>query len=173
MDQLIMDLLTLSRVNRSELRFALIRMNPLVKNILKEITSPEMLNKFEINIDDLPDAYADPTMLRQVWVNLISNAIKYTSPKDECKITITGYEQDGFVTYSIRDTGVGYDPENAEKLFGLFQRLHNERDFEGTGIGLAIVQRIINRLNGKVWSKSELGKGSEFYFSIPKEINQQ
>ncbi len=169
MDQLIMDLLTLSKVNRSELKFDAIKMNPLVKNILQEFSSLEIMNKFDININDLPDVYADPILLRQVWLNLISNAIKYTAPKDECKITVTGHEEDGFVTYSIRDTGVGYDPENADKLFGLFQRLHNERDFEGTGIGLAIVQRIINRLNGKVWSKSELGKGSEFYFSIPKE----
>lgn len=169
MDQLIMDLLTLSKVNRSELKFDAIKMNPLVKNILQEFSSLEIMNKFDINIDDLPDVYADPILLRQVWLNLISNAIKYTAPKDECKITVTGHEEDGFVTNSIRDTGVGYDPENADKLFGLFQRLHNERDFEGTGIGLAIVQRIINRLNGKVWSKSELGKGSEFYFSIPKE----
>ncbi len=169
MDQLILDLLTLSKVNRSELKFDAIKMNPLVKNILQEFSSLEIMNKFDINIDDLPDVYADPILLRQVWLNLISNAIKYTAPKDECKITVTGHEEDGFVTYSIRDTGVGYDPENADKLFGLFQRLHNERDFEGTGIGLAIVQRIINRLNGKVWSKSELGKGSEFYFSIPKE----
>jgi len=169
MDQLIMDLLTLSRVNRSELRMTKIQMNPMVKSVIQEIASPEILEKFEIVIDDLPEVFADPTLLSQVWINLISNAIKYTAPKDECKITVTGHEEDGFVTYSIRDTGVGYDPENADKLFGLFQRLHNERDFEGTGIGLAIVKRIVSRLNGKVWSKSELGKGSEFYFSIPKE----
>ena len=173
MDQLIMDLLTLSRVHRSELRFSNIKMKPLLNNIIQEIVSPELLEKFEIKIENLPDVFADATMIRQVWINLISNAVKYTAPKDECKITITGHEEDGFVIYSIRDTGVGYDPENADKLFGLFQRLHNERDFEGTGIGLAIVQRIIKRLNGKVWSQSELGKGSEFYFSIPKETDQQ
>jgi len=170
MDQLIVDLLTLSRVSRSEIRINRIDMKSLVTNVIQDIASPELLGKFEIIIHDIPDVNADPTLMRQVWANLISNAFKYTTPKENCKITIYGYEENDSITYSISDTGVGYDPSNSEKLFGLFQRLHNERDFEGTGIGLAIVQRIVNRHNGRVWSQSELGKGSVFLFSIPKKI---
>jgi len=167
MDQLIIDILALSRVSRAELKYSMIDMTTMANSMYHEIASKDILEKFHLEINDLPEVGGDPTLLRQVWANLISNAIKYTNPKNDCKIIINGFEDEGFCTYSIQDNGVGYDPRYANKLFGLFQRLHSERDFEGTGIGLAIVQRIIHRHNGRVWSESSVGEGATFYFSIP------
>jgi PAS domain S-box-containing protein len=167
MDQLIIDLLALSRVRLNELKYSKINMSSMVQNVIEELTTQPVLDKFDFIVSDLPVVNADSTLIRQVWVNLISNAIKYTSPKENCKIEIEGYEEGDCVTFVVRDNGVGYDSRYADKLFGLFQRLHSERDFEGTGIGLAIVERIIKRHNGRVWSKSDLGNGAEFYFSIP------
>ncbi|HSM23865.1 MAG TPA: LytS/YhcK type 5TM receptor domain-containing protein [Anaerolineaceae bacterium] len=168
MNQLIIDLLALSRVRQSDLLYSEINMASMVQHVMKTLTTQPVMDKFEFIVKDLPVVNADSTLIRQVWVNLISNAIKYTSPKENGKIEIEGYEDDGCVTFVVRDNGVGYDSRYADKLFGLFQRLHSERDFEGSGIGLAIVERIIKRHNGRVWSKSEPGNGAEFYFSIPK-----
>ncbi|MDO9087658.1 MAG: LytS/YhcK type 5TM receptor domain-containing protein [Anaerolineaceae bacterium] len=168
MDHLIIDLLALSRVRQNELQYSEINMASMVQHVIEEVATKPVLEKFNFIVNDLPIVNADSTLIRQVWVNLISNAIKYTSPKENCKIEIEGYEEDDCITYVVRDNGVGYDSRYADKLFGLFQRLHSERDFEGTGIGLAIVGRIIKRHNGRIWSKSELGNGAEFYFSIPK-----
>jgi PAS domain S-box-containing protein len=174
MDQLIVDILALSRVSRQDLIFSMVDMQTMANSIYHEVASPDEKQKIELDIADLPEVQADPTLMRLVWTNLISNAIKYTKPKNDWKIWINGFEEDGFCTYSIQDNGVGYDSRYVDKLFGLFQRLHNERDFEGTGVGLAIVQRIIHRHNGKVWSESILGEGATFYFSIPKrQINYE
>ena len=127
-----------------------------------------MLEKFVFKVSDLPNASGDPTLIRQVWTNLISNAIKYTMPKAECVIEIDGWKKDGFCTYSIKDNGVGFNPRYTDKLFGLFQRLHKAGDFEGTGVGLAIVQRIIHRHGGQTWGEGQVGTGATFYFTIPE-----
>lgn len=169
MDRLITDLLALSRVSRSALRISRIDMTAMAQAVYQEIASPEVLEKFTFIVNDLPPAPGDPTLIRQVWVNLISNAIKYTLPRPECVIEISGWAKDGLCTYLVQDSGVGYNPQYQDKLFGLFQRLHKAGEFEGTGVGLAIVQRIIHRHGGQVWSESEVGKGAKFYFTLPEK----
>ncbi|MGA1977931.1 MAG: response regulator [Bacteroidales bacterium] len=167
MDQLITDLLALSRVTRCELNFSVIDMTQMTTSMFKESAAPDNTDKIRLTVDPLPEAYADPTYMRQVWANLIANSIKFSSKEKKPSIKICGYTEDGFNVYYIKDNGVGFNPEYAHKLFGVFQRLHKSDDFEGTGVGLAIVQRIIHRHGGKVWAKSEEGKGATFWFSLP------
>ncbi len=174
MDHLITDLLALSRVSRSQLNHSPIDMTALVNSIYHEIATPDVLQKFVFSASDLPWVSGDPTLLRQVWTNLISNAIKYTLPREECRIDIRGSKKDGLCTYSICDNGVGFNPQYTDKLFGLFQRLHKESEFAGTGVGLAIVHRIVHRHGGQVWAEGEVGKGATFYFTIPiREVKHE
>jgi PAS domain S-box-containing protein len=168
MDRLIIDLLALSRVSRSEINFSPVDMTALVKSVYYEIATPDALEKFMFEVSTLPRASGDPTLMRQVWTNLLSNAIKYTLPKENCRIEVDGWVKEGMCTYSIRDSGVGFDPKYAHKLFGLFQRLHRAGEFEGTGVGLAIVQRIIHRHGGQIWGESQVDAGATFYFTIPE-----
>ncbi|MGE0090305.1 MAG: PAS domain S-box protein [Bacteroidales bacterium] len=167
MDQLIIDLLQLSRVNRGEMHITQIDMCEFVKQTYKEIASPEVVKKFKFKVNNIPSAYADQVLLKQVWVNLLGNAIKFTHKQDKCEIEINGEIENEFIVYSIKDSGVGFDTRYESKLFGVFQRLHKTEEFEGTGVGLSIVKRIIDRHGGKVWAESELGVGSTFYFSLP------
>ena len=174
MDQLIVDILSLSRVSRQNLKLSWVDMQTMANSIFHEVATAEDISRIMLDISQLPDVEADPTLMRLVWTNLLSNAIKYTKKNCNCKIWIKGHEEDGFCTYSIEDNGVGYDSRYENKLFGLFQRLHSDAEFEGTGVGLAIVQRIIHRHNGRVWSDSTLGEGTTFYISIPKrQINYE
>jgi light-regulated signal transduction histidine kinase (bacteriophytochrome) len=106
-------------------------------------------------------------MLRQVWTNLISNAVKYTAKQEKAVISINSVRENGMCIYCIRDNGAGFNMAHADKLFKVFQRLHNSNEFEGTGVGLAIVQRIVHRHGGKVWAVGEVDKGAAFYFSLP------
>jgi signal transduction histidine kinase/DNA-binding response OmpR family regulator len=167
MDQLITDLLSLSRVTRCELILSPLNMTQMAMAKLKESVANEVSDKLKFTVDPLPEAYADTTFMGQVWTNLISNAIKYSSKAVLPKITIRGYTEKGYNVYVVKDNGVGFNPEYTNKLFGVFQRLHKSDDFEGTGVGLAIVQRIIHRHGGKVWAEGEEGKGATFYFSLP------
>jgi PAS domain S-box-containing protein len=167
MDQLITDILGLSRVSRTEMKLSRIDMTKLVNSIYKETATPEIQQKFVFSVEPLPEVFGDPTLIRQVWVNLISNAIKYTLPGEEHRIEIGGRVENDMNIYYIKDTGVGFNPEYTHKLFGLFQRLHKADEFEGTGVGLAIVQRIILRHGGKVWAEGKLNEGATFWFSIP------
>jgi signal transduction histidine kinase len=167
MDQLITDLLALSRVSRGELNLSDIDMTKMAVSMLNEAASPEIQKKISIIVEPLPEAYADPTFIKQVWINLISNAIKFTYGKKKPEIKIGGYKEKGFHVYFVKDNGAGFNPEYTHKLFGAFQRLHKTDYFEGTGIGLAIVHRIILRHGGKVWAEGEEGKGAKFYFSLP------
>jgi PAS domain S-box-containing protein len=167
MDQLIVDILALSRVSRSEHTLSKVEMKKMVVSMLNEVATPEMQEKISIIIDHLPDTYADPIYIKQVWTNLLSNAIKFSSLKKKPEIKIGGYKEKEFYVYYIQDNGVGFNPEYKHKLFGVFQRLHKANEFEGTGVGLAIVQRIILRHGGKVWAESVEGKGATFYFSLP------
>jgi light-regulated signal transduction histidine kinase (bacteriophytochrome) len=167
MDQLITDLLALSRVARNELNLSGIDMTQMATSMFNEITTPDVSDKISFKVETLPEAYADPTYLRQVWANLIANAIKFSSKEKKPSIKICGRTENGFNVYYVKDNGVGFNPEYAHKLFGVFQRLHKSDDFEGTGVGLAIVQRIIHRHGGKVWAESVEGKGATFYFSLP------
>ena len=161
MDQLITDLLALSRVTRCELNFSGIDMTQMAISMFKE-TAPDVTDKISLKVDPLPEAYADPTYMRQVWANLIANAIKFSSKEKKPSIKICGRTENGFNVYYVKDNGVGFNPEYAHKLFGVFQRLHKSDDFEGTGVGLAIVQRIIHRHGGKVWAEGAEGKGATF-----------
>jgi signal transduction histidine kinase/CheY-like chemotaxis protein len=167
MDQLITDLLALSRVARCELNFSVIDMTQMAISMFKESAAPDVTDKISLTVDPLPEAYADPTYMRQVWANLIANAIKFSSKEKKPLIKICGRTENGFNVYYVKDNGVGFNPEYAHKLFGVFQRLHKTDDFEGTGVGLAIIQRIIHRHGGKVWAEGEEGKGATFYFSLP------
>jgi light-regulated signal transduction histidine kinase (bacteriophytochrome) len=167
MDKLITDILSLSRVSRTEHKKSKIDMTKMALSMFNEVTLPEIQKKIELIIDPLPEIYADPTFIKQVWINLLSNAIKFSSLSSNPEIKIGGYIDGKSSVYYVRDNGVGFNPEYSHKLFGVFQRLHKVTEFEGTGVGLAIVQRIIIRHGGKVWAESKEGYGATFYFSLP------
>lgn len=172
MDRLITDLLELSRVSQSELKPVRIDMTEMVEDVYAEVVPLEERGRFEFVVAELPLARGDPTLVRRVWHNLISNAVKFTSTSEVRRIEVGGGDDDTLRTYFVRDSGVGFDPKYAHKLFGVFQRLHSRDEFEGTGIGLAIVQRIVRRHGGRVWAEGEVGKGATFYFALPgKEMH--
>ena len=140
----------------------------LIDDVVREL-QPEMQGRnIEWRIGDLPAVQADPIMLRQVWVNLLNNAIKYTRQRPAALIEI-GSQRNGAgeTVFSIRDNGAGFDMQYASKLFGVFQRLHSAGEFEGTGIGLANVRRIVQRHGGRTWAEGRVGEGAVFYFSLP------
>jgi signal transduction histidine kinase len=167
MDQLISDILSLSRVSRNSLKKSRLDMGKMAISMLNEVASPDLQKKFSIIAGEMPEAFADSTYLKQVWINLISNAIKFSSKTNEPQIELGGYSEGNFNVYYVRDNGVGFKPEYGHKLFGVFQRLHKADEFEGNGVGLAIVQRIIHRHEGKVWAEGKPGEGAVFYFSLP------
>jgi PAS domain S-box-containing protein len=169
MDTLIKELLGLARLNPYSMKYRSLNMNDIVSGVLEAELSPEVKAAFEINIEQLPAVYADNTLVNQIWQNLITNAVKFTQPSAVKQINIGSFVLDNEVVYFIKDSGVGFDMKYVDKIFGPFQRLHKEFEFEGTGIGLAIVYKIIQRHNGRVWAESEPGKGAAFYFSIPAQ----
>jgi light-regulated signal transduction histidine kinase (bacteriophytochrome) len=134
-----------------------------------EAVSNDIKDTLNFSIENLPEIFADPTYIKQVWINLISNAVKFSAFKELPLIKIGGYVENGYHVYWIKDNGVGFNQEYAHKLFGVFQRLHRSDEFEGTGVGLAIVQRIIHRHGGKVWAEGKENDGATFYFSLPSE----
>jgi PAS domain S-box-containing protein len=169
MDRLITDILSLSRVTRGEQKKSRIDMTKMARSMLSEAALPETKNRFDFIIDELPETYADPSNIKQVWINLISNAIKFSSLKNKPEIRIGGRIEKEYNVYFVNDNGVGFNMEYADKLFGVFQRLHKANEFEGNGVGLAIVQRIIHRHGGKVWAEGKEDKGATFYFSLPRD----
>lgn len=167
MGQLIDDLLSFSRTGRTKLHTGSVNMDHLVQETLDQM-QPDLAHRDIIwNRHQLPQVNGDNNLLRQVWVNLIGNAVKYTRPRNPAKIEIGAVTQDNEVIFHIRDNGVGFGMEHSEKLFGVFQRLHGEEEFEGTGIGLANVRRIIQRHGGRTWAESKVNEGATFYFSLP------
>jgi PAS domain S-box-containing protein len=166
MGKLIEDLLAFSRIGRTGMKPSPVDMAALVQSIFSELTSFEDRTRFDFNIGPLPKAQGDPAMIRLVWTNLLSNAVKFSSKKELSVIKVDSEVRSGEVIYSIRDNGAGFDMRYADKLFGAFQRLHSSKEFEGTGVGLAIVQRIVQRHGGRVWAEGEPGKGAVFYFTI-------
>jgi PAS domain S-box-containing protein len=167
MDKLITDILALSRVTRSEHKKSKIDMTKMALSMFNEVASSEIEGKIEVRINPLPEITGDPTYIKLVWINLISNAIKFSSLESHPEIIISGQQENDYNVYSVKDNGVGFNPEYSHKLFGVFQRLHKVNEFEGTGVGLAIVQRIVHRHGGKVWAESKEGQGATFYFSLP------
>ncbi|HTY23355.1 MAG TPA: ATP-binding protein, partial [Desulfomonilaceae bacterium] len=167
MGQLIEDLLALSRLGRTAMQVRPLEMSNLACQISEELKSMNPDRTLRISINDMPSASGDEILLRQVFINLIGNAIKFTREKDIGVIDVCGYESGNEKIYSIKDNGAGFDMAYYHKLFGVFQRLHSADEFEGTGVGLAIVHRIISRHGGRVWAEGEIGKGAIFYFSLP------
>lgn len=169
MERLIDDLLKFSRTGRQEMMKTKFNMSEVVKNVMNEYKDCKEHRNVKAVIEELPAVNADRNLLTIVWENLIDNACKYTKGNDLTEVTISCTEQKGEYIFSIKDNGVGFDPEFTHKLFGVFQRLHLEKDFTGTGIGLANVRRIISRHGGRTWAESDgEGKGASFYFTLPK-----
>ena len=171
MGLLIDDLLAFSKLGRKQVAFSDIDMMGLVASVQEDLLFDEDDNVPKFNIDALPDAKGDKALIKQVWINLISNAIKYSKYKEKTNVHIGAYIQDNRTVYTIRDEGAGFDMAYYDKLFGVFQRLHSQAEFEGTGIGLAIVQKIVARHYGTVWAESKVDEGTCFYFSLPSITN--
>ena len=167
MGELIDDLLAFSKLGRKQVTVSEINMATLVNLVREELLFDDGEIIPEFNVGALPPAKGDQSLIKQVWINLISNAIKYSKYKPKIHITIGAYEKDNHVVYYVKDDGAGFDMQYYDKLFGVFQRLHSQEEFEGTGIGLAIVQKIVNRHSGTVWAESTLNEGACFYFSLP------
>jgi light-regulated signal transduction histidine kinase (bacteriophytochrome) len=164
---LIEDLLVLSRLNRQELRRARINMEDLVKSTIKDFEPAA--SRVEFKIRELPEAWADPALLKQVLRQLLDNAIKFTRRQVQPCVEIGGRLEPEQTAYYVRDNGVGFDMKHVGRLFSVFQRLHSEQEFEGRGIGLAIVRRIIHRHGGEVGAEGKLGESASFFFSLPVE----
>ncbi|MGC9471989.1 MAG: PAS domain S-box protein [Bacteroidales bacterium] len=167
MDKLISDLLELSRTGRTSLKPEKVNMAEVVQSVFHEIATEDVRKKFSLQIGEMPEAQADPSLIKHVWTNLLSNAVKYSMPARKKKIEVGGTRKGKKLIYFVKDHGVGFNQEYAHKLFGVFQRLHRSEEFEGTGVGLAIVQRIVHRHGGKVWAEGEEGRGATFWFSLP------
>ena len=169
MDHLIDDLLALSKVSTQSLHTGKVEMNELVRSVYQEVLETQPDRRVDCRIALLPPAVGDPSLLRQVWYNLIGNALKFTRGRGDTHIEIGGnVAGPEFATYFIRDNGAGFDMRYADKLFGPFQRLHRPTEFEGTGIGLALVHRIIHRHGGTIWAEGEENKGAFFAFTLPE-----
>ncbi|MBF0505595.1 MAG: GAF domain-containing protein [Nitrospirae bacterium] len=168
MGMLIDNLLNFSRLGRSQLQKRKVNLNALVSEVIREIQEEVKERDIRWEIDELPDELGDQSLLRLVFVNLISNAVKFTSTRPQAEIKIGCKDEGDKFTCFISDNGVGFDMKYADKLFGVFQRLHRQDEFEGTGIGLANVQRIISRHGGRVWAEGSVDQGATFYFSLPK-----
>jgi light-regulated signal transduction histidine kinase (bacteriophytochrome) len=167
MGQLIDDLLAFSRLGKKELINSTIDMQLLATSVANELLQNEEKD-YNIKINALPAAKGDMGMIKQALVNLVSNAIKYSSKKEHPVIEIGGKDEENQTIYYVKDNGAGFDMAYAGKLFGVFQRLHSQEEFEGTGVGLALVKRIVDKHNGEVWAEGEEDKGATFYFSLPK-----
>jgi signal transduction histidine kinase len=165
MGLLIDDLLKFSRLSRKELDTQAVDMASLVRNVLDDLARSRQHPQIRMN--ELPTAQGDIDLLRQVWINLIDNAIKYSGKRPKPRIEISGHQAGDETRYTVRDNGVGFDMAYADKLFGVFQRLHRQDEFEGTGVGLAIVQRVIHRHGGRIWAEAAPDGGAAFHFTLP------
>ena len=169
MGKLIDHLLAFSRMGRAEVQLALVDMNEILSRAREELIPETQGRRIEWEITPLPKVEADPALMRQVWTNLLSNAVKYTRPRDPARIQVGCQDsQRGELVFFVRDNGVGFDMKYADKLFGVFQRLHRSQEFEGTGIGLANVRRIIGRHGGQVWAEAKPSLGATFSFTLKK-----
>ena len=166
MGLLIDALLAFSRLGRQAISSTAVDMTALAREAFAEAAAAAAERSVEFRLADLPPAHGDPTLLRQVFVNLFSNAVKFTRPRERAVIEAGARVEDGETVYWVRDNGAGYDPRYADQLFGVFQRLHRQEEFEGTGVGLAFVQRIVQRHAGRIWAEGKPGEGATFHFTL-------
>ena len=167
MGHLIDDLLEFSRTSRAEIIKSTFHCDQEVRIIVGELMIHEKNRNVEVDVRSLLSCSGDIMMLRQVWTNLISNALKYSRKTTDAKIEIGSMKIGSEVQFYVKDNGVGFNMDYINKLFGVFQRLHRKEEFEGTGVGLALVKRILDRHNGRVWAEAAVGTGATFYFALP------
>jgi two-component system sensor kinase len=167
MGQLIDDLLSFSRLGRQDIKLSNLNIAGVATAVFKELEANTPQRTLQLNINTVAPAYGDRAMIQQVFINLLSNAIKFTSTRHSPVIEIGGWVEGKENIYYVRDNGVGFDMQYVNKLFGVFQRLHRQDEFEGTGVGLALVQRIIHRHGGRVWAEGKVNEGATFYFTLP------
>lgn len=173
MCQLIDDILAFSHSGHRQIEFSNIDMEELAQALFEELKGITLGRMLRLNLNPLPPARCDRSMIRQVFMNLLSNAIKFTKFKETGMIEIGGWIQNGENIYYVRDNGAGFDMENANELFRVFKRLHNAEEFEGNGIGLALVKRIIHQHGGRVWAEGKINEGATFYFSLPCTLRNE
>jgi light-regulated signal transduction histidine kinase (bacteriophytochrome) len=171
MGHLIDDLLSFSRLSRLPLKKQPVAPTAIVYQVLTKLRQEQENRQIEIAIDNLPICQADPALLRQVWINLLANALKFTCQRQIAKIEISYQQIDSEIVYFVKDNGVGFEMQYAHKLFSVFQRLHRAEEYDGTGVGLAIVQRIVHRHGGRIWVEAEVNKGATFFFSLGDSIS--
>ncbi|MDB6110991.1 MAG: hypothetical protein JWR69_2741 [Pedosphaera sp.] len=171
MRQLVSDLLNLSCVVKQELVRQQIEIRLLVEEVIAGFQSEIQGRQIEWRVGDLPCLACDPALVKQVFANLISNAVKYTQPRERALIEVGQMKVNGELLIFVRDDGVGFDMKHANKLFGVFQRLHASKDFDGTGVGLAIVARIVRKHGGQIWAEGEVNKGATFRFTLEQGPN--
>lgn len=167
MTGLLDDLVEFSRLGRHEMQPSLLKMKSVVDSVWEELRQSPASRALELKVGPIPDGWGDPALVQQVWRRLLENAVKFTAPRVKAIIEISGTTEPGRVVYRIKDNGVGFDLKSVSKLFGVFQRLHSAEKFDGNGIGLAIVQRLVRRNSGEAWAEAEPGVGATFYFSLP------
>ena len=173
MGRLIDDLLAFSHITQVEIQKTPINMEEMVYSVFYQLSTPNSRKRIDFRIGHLPDTLSDATLIREVWLNLISNAIKFSSQREQAVIEVSSLKEGEDTVYYVRDNGVGFEMRYAGKMFTIFWRLHNEKEFKGSGIGLAIVQRLIHRHGGEVWAESEVDKGATFYFTLPQKKTVQ
>jgi len=167
MDDLIKAILNLSRASRQELNRSLIDMERIVTETWEELGNLTPLHKYEFQMKALPPVKGDPVLIKQVVTNLLSNAVKFSGKKRRPLLEVGGHKKDGFQTYYVKDNGAGFDMKRYDQLFSVFRRLHPESMFQGTGIGLALVKKIIERHSGRIWAQGKINRGATFFFSLP------
>lgn len=166
MSRLIKDLLQFSRQAGADIEKKENSMSEIVEEVVQDIALTTPLDQTEIIVHKLPNALGDQSMLKQVWANLISNAIKYSQKKEKPRVEIGVQQVNGKLVYFVKDNGAGFDMKNYNRLFKVFQRLHADKEFNGTGVGLALVKRIVDRHDGRIWAESNPGQGTNFYFTL-------
>jgi two-component system sensor histidine kinase/response regulator len=167
MEGLIQALLHLSRLGRLPVARDRVEIGSLVREVLKELEPEHANRRVQIRVGELPEVSADASLLRHVFANLLSNAIKFTRGRDPAAIDVASEQHDGEMVFIVQDNGVGFDMQYADKLFGAFQRLHSQQQFEGIGVGLALVKRIVRRHGGRIWAEADVDKGATFRFTLP------
>lgn len=169
MGRLIDDILQFSRLGKKSIQFGLVNMDLIFSSVISDLCLEYTDKEIDIQVGELHDANGDTSLMKQVIVNLMSNAFKYSTNEDKISVIVESEIQGEYIKYSIKDSGVGFEMKYHDKLFGVFQRLHTDSEFEGTGVGLAIVRRIVSKHGGSVWAESKIGEGSIFYFTVPKK----